>query len=121
MRERAHGRCEYCLKPDFVTRFGHQIDHIISLKLGGDSVISNLAYACLKCNGSKGSNVAAYDESKTLVPLYHPRQHNWSDHFELQGALMVGKTSIGRITINVLDMNHPKQVEIRQELMQANQ
>jgi 5-methylcytosine-specific restriction endonuclease McrA len=70
VRQRANGRCEYCLKPDTVTRFGHQVDHVRSLKQGGNSFVTNLAYACLKCNGSKGSNIAAYDDQTDELILF---------------------------------------------------
>ncbi|MCZ2154332.1 MAG: HNH endonuclease [Bryobacterales bacterium] len=39
----------------------HQVDHIISRKHGGASVPGNLAYACLRCNVWKGSDIGSLD------------------------------------------------------------
>ncbi|WP_256868423.1 hypothetical protein [Candidatus Entotheonella palauensis] len=43
------------------------------------------------------------------VSLYHPRQQNWHDHFAWQdnGLVIAGLTSVGRATINALQMNNP--------------
>ncbi len=56
---RAEGLCEYCLIQDIDTYFGCEIDHIISEKHGGPTTEDNLAYACLFCNKSKGSDVGS--------------------------------------------------------------
>ena len=47
---RAGFRCEYCrlLAEDAFFRF--HIDHIVSVKHGGETVEENLAYACQICN-----------------------------------------------------------------------
>lgn len=44
--ERADHLCEYCLVHETDTFFGCQVDHIISEKHGGQTVLENLAYAC---------------------------------------------------------------------------
>ena len=49
--------CEYCLMPEKERPTGCQIDHIISLKHGGENSESNLAYACLNCNLNKGTDL----------------------------------------------------------------
>lgn len=59
--ERAVGRCEYCLLHQADTPFSHQIDHILPLKHGGETIAKNLALACLDCNRYKGSDLAAID------------------------------------------------------------
>ena len=51
VRERAGDRCEYCLLPQRCTRFALQIDHVVALKHGGADDASNLALACMLCNG----------------------------------------------------------------------
>lgn len=118
VRNRAHQRCEYCRIPDEISSFGHQVDHIISIKQGGTSEPDNLAYACIRCNRYKGSDVAAYDvDSQKLTSFYNPRSQAWDEHFELKNGLMVGKTDVGRVTIRIFQMNHPKQVETRQNLI----
>lgn len=66
---RAENLCEYCLLHDDDTFFGGEVDHIISEKHAGPTEEGNLAYACLACNRSKGSDIAS------LVPRNDaPRQ-----------------------------------------------
>ncbi len=122
VRERAKQRCEYCRKPDSTTAFGHQVDHILSLKQGGTSDLDNLAYACLACNKFKGSDIAAYDEDTgDLIPFYNPRKQNWDEHFILEYAHIIGQTAVGRVTMRIFQLNHPKQLEIRRDLIDSGQ
>jgi HNH endonuclease len=115
VRERADNCCEYCrLKQEQSPLFALQIEHIRPRKHHGDDEIDNLALACIDCNLHKGPNLAGIDaETGTLIELFHPRQHAWDDHFELQGPLLFGKTPIGRVTIDVLNMNSDDQVALR--------
>lgn len=118
--KRAGGRCEYCRRPDSSTPFGHHIDHVMPTKHGGSSDLNNLAYACVKCNTFKSSEVAVYDElTEALAPLFNPRTQHWDEHFQLIEAEIVGKTATGRITVRLLQMNHPNQLKIRRALIAA--
>lgn len=120
VRKRANESCEYCRKPDTVSNYSHHVDHIIPLKHEGLTISDNLAWACFQCNTTKSSDVASYKDG-VLVPLFNPRTQNWNDHFEMNGAIIVGKTAIGRVTIRTLQLNHPDQIETRQRLINANQ
>lgn len=120
VRKRANERCEYCRKPDTVSNYSHHVDHIIPLKHEGLTISDNLAWACFQCNTTKSSDVASYEDG-VLVPLFNPGTQNWNDHFEMNGAIIVGKTAIGRVTIRTLQLNHPDQIETRQRLINANQ
>jgi 5-methylcytosine-specific restriction endonuclease McrA len=120
VRERERRRCEYCRKPEGISVYPHHIEHIIARKHGGTSLLDNLAWACFQCNVTKGSDIASYDsETNELTPLYNPRTDNWNDHFELLNDEVVGKTSIGRVTIRLLQINHPEQVEARRLVIAA--
>jgi hypothetical protein len=120
VRERADRRCEYCRKPDGISVYPHHIEHIISRKHGGLSDLENLAWACFQCNVSKGTDVASYDSvTGELVPLYNPRLDTWDEHFQLVNDEIVGRTPIGRITVWLLQVNHPEQVETRRLLIAA--
>ena len=66
---RAHCRCEYCPIPDTDSYYGFHIDHIISQKHGGLTILLNLAYACPDCNRYKGSDLGTYT---SLDPLFPP-------------------------------------------------
>ena len=37
--------------------------------------------------------------------LFHPRTDIWEEHFAWDGALLIGRISIGRVTVQVLAMN----------------
>jgi hypothetical protein len=77
-----------------------------------------LPWACFTCNKKKGPNLSGIDGvTGKLVPLFHPRRHKWSRHFRWQGALLAGRTPIGRATIAVLGINQPLRVRLRQELI----
>ncbi|MGO4882733.1 MAG: FtsX-like permease family protein [Bryobacteraceae bacterium] len=49
VRERAQDRCEYCHLPANVYRLPFHVDHIIARQHGGETVLQNLALACLHC------------------------------------------------------------------------
>jgi hypothetical protein len=49
--------------------------------------------------------------------LYDPRRDVWADHFEWNGERLVGRTPVGRVTIDVLNINEPERVEHRRLLI----
>jgi len=126
VRERAGHACEYCLLPEqdhtgefFVEAVVFEIEHIIPRQRRGRTVLRNLAFSCLRCNKSKGPNLAGLDpHSGKLTPLFHPRRHKWAYHFRLDGPYIVGHTPIGRVTVYVLNMKHPLRVELRRQLIE---
>jgi hypothetical protein len=116
--ERVQGKCEYCLIHHDVSIYSHEVDHIIALKHGGQTQAGNLAVACLPCNRSKGSDLTTFDPlSNTIVPLFNPRQHTWSEHFTLDAAVIVGLTPIGRATVVLLKLNAPTRLLHRRVLV----
>jgi hypothetical protein len=81
-------------------------------------VFENLAWSCLHCNKHKGPNIASIDPvTGELVPLFHPRLQRWERHFSWRGAVLVGRTRVGRATVRVLAVNDPNRVAFRAELM----
>jgi 5-methylcytosine-specific restriction endonuclease McrA len=118
--DRAGGRCEYCLIPETATFAPHEIDHIISQKHGGQTEPENLALSCTLCNEHKGSDLSSVDpDSGNIVPLFHPRRDRWNDHFKMSGAQFIALTPTGRVTIRLLQLNHPDRVEEREFLIAA--
>lgn len=117
VRERAGNRCEYCgLHQDQSPLAVLHVEHIVPKKHGGGDELDNLALACIDCNLHKGTNVAGYDpETGALTELFHPRRHVWTDHFEWLGPLIVGRSAIGRSTIEVLNLNSDDQLQLRME------
>ena len=118
--ERANGCCEYCLIPDVASFSAHEIDHIIAEKHDGRTESENLALSCTLCNKYKGSDLASIDpETEKIVPLYHPRQNLWHEHFRLSGGEFLPLSPVGRVTIRLLQLNRRDRVEERQLLIQA--
>jgi hypothetical protein len=115
VRTRAADRCEYCRLPAIASQASFEVEHIIPLKHEGSTELGNLAYACMHCNRHKGSNVSGIRlPDGKLVRLFHPRRDAWDDHFRVRDGFLVGRTQVAKITIQVLLMNDPNQVMLRQ-------
>jgi hypothetical protein len=116
--ERAKHCCEYCGIPEDAVLVPHEPDHIIGEQHGGDTSLNNLAYACFRCNRYKGPNIATRDPlTSGLIPLFNPRIEQWSDHFQLDGAVIVPLTPVGRGTVLLLRFNDEPRVLLRAELI----
>lgn len=117
--KRARDRCEYCrLKQSDDPLFTFHTEHIIARQHGGGDEESNLALACYHCNRHKGPNLAALDpETNQMTGLFHPRQENWDDHFRVVGAVITGRTPMGRATVRLLKMNANIRLDLRTELV----
>src|SRR5260370_29885952 len=80
--ERAGFHCEYCLTPAWISPSPYSAEHILPKSKGGGQAAENLALSCQGCNGHKASRTTATDPAtRNVVPLFHPRRQNWSDHF----------------------------------------
>src|SRR5262249_28473480 len=110
VRERAQHRCEYCRLPQAAQPYiTFHIEHILPRKHGGTDDPSTLALACQRCNVCKGTDLSGIDPySGNVERLFNPRTQDWSDHFELRGALILGRTPTGRATVAVLGMNEDR-------------
>lgn len=118
VRRRAHDRCEYCLLPQSLYPGRFPIDHVIAEQHHGPTELSNLALACLRCNLTKGPNIASRDRTTgKLVRLFNPRLDHWADHFRWDGPILIGRTAIGRTTLELLQINQPNAVEVRAALI----
>jgi hypothetical protein len=120
VRRRASDACEYCRMPQaFYPTVAFPIDHIIARQHGGRTRLGNLALSCLHDNSHKGPNIAGLDPlTGKLTKLFNPRRHKWERHFRWDGPYLVGRTSVGRVTVAVLAMNDPDVVEVRESLME---
>lgn len=104
--ERAENRCEYCLLPAEVAFYPHEVDHVIAEKHGGATDISNLAFACWRCNRHKGTDLTSFDpQTQRLNPLFNPRAQVWSENFAYEGERIIGLTPEGRTTVTLLRLN----------------
>jgi hypothetical protein len=114
---RAGHRCEYCRAPEAVFNFPFEVEHVIPTSRGGADDERNLCLACRACNVRKSDRLVHHDDlTQREVPLFHPREQRWADHFALdyESGEIRGATPAGRATVNCLDLNHPLQLTARQ-------
>ena len=120
VRQRAGGQCEYCRLPESSHPGSFEIEHVIPKQHGGASSLSNSAFSCLHYNRHKGPNLAGIERTgavNRLIPLFNPRRHKWNRHFRWDGPRLIGRTPLGRVTVQVLAMNAPLRVALREELI----
>ena len=82
----------------------------------------NLALACEGCNGHKGTKTDANDTmTGEHTPLFHPRRQRWEDHFAWSAdfSLVLGRTPVGRATVQALRLNRPRLQRLRWALRRA--
>ena len=115
--QRANHCCEYCKAPEVVFNFPFEVEHIIPLSRQGSNDEANLALACRSCNLRKSNRICGVPSgSNAEVRFFHPRDDEWGEHFQIStdsGEIM-GKTPIGEVTLESLEMNSPAQVAARQ-------
>lgn len=119
---RAHHRCEYCCISAEDAFFPFHIDHILSIKHGGETIAANLAYACQICNWNKGSDIATFlDNLRNPIRFFNPRIDIWDDHFEIDTTGFISeKTRIGAATLKIFDLNQPDSIIERREMIRLN-
>jgi hypothetical protein len=96
----ADGRsCCYRLMSEAVSGTPLTYDHIAPTSRGGLTAFDEF----------KTNTIRTVDPlTQESVPLFHPRQQHWQDHFawSLDGTKVEGTTAIGRATVVALRMNH---------------
>lgn len=119
VKQRARYCCEYCYSQENYSPDTFSVEHIIPLVKGGTNLSDNLANACQGCNNHKFVSIAAIDPlTGEIVPLYHPRQQDWTVHFAWNEdyTLLLGLTPTGRATIEKLELNRKGVVNLRRLL-----
>lgn len=67
---------------------------------------------------AQGPNIAGRDPvTGEIVPLFHPIKDQWRDHFEWNGPDLIGRTTVGRVTIHVLGINDLIRRDVRAALL----
>jgi len=56
-----------------------------------------------------------------LTPLFHPRRDRWLDHFAFDGPRIAGLSAVGRATVQVLDVNDARRLELRAEILKRSE
>jgi hypothetical protein len=117
--ERARYCCEYCQSQLKFSADSFSVEHIVPRSRGGSDDLSNLALACQRCSNAKFVAVEATDPlSGRIAPLFHPRQHAWSEHFAWSYDFLFihGLTPAGRATVERLQLNRAGVVNLRRVL-----
>jgi hypothetical protein len=115
--ERADRICEYCLIAEADRSSNYQVDHIISIKHGGLTILDNLAYACIYCNLQKGTDLGSINwRTGELVRFFNPRRDFLGEHFRLNENVIQSVTDIGEVTARILEFNSEDRILERQAL-----
>jgi hypothetical protein len=125
VRQRAGERCEYCrFSEEAVPYLVFHVDHIVA-KQHLDEMADDpqsLAWACSECNYHKGPNLVSIDpQTKQQVDLFRPRRDDWNRHFRVDRGMIIGLTPMGRATARLLNMNAPRLVRLRRELIEQGE
>lgn len=127
VRQRANSRCEYCRisEEDFLAATVFEMEHIMPEAefSNGDprlNDLANLAWACPSCNRHKSKKTQAQDPAtNNSMPLFNPRTDHWTEHFlSRSSGHIVGRTPIGRATVQALRFNDQARVKGRLLLYQ---
>jgi hypothetical protein len=109
--------CAYCHSPEFLSNAIFEFDHIVPEASGGVSTFENLCFCCPKCNSYKREALEGLDpKTDKMTRLFHPHTDVWREHFRWEDdkATLIGKTDVGRATIQRLKLNAPERVALRQ-------
>lgn len=122
--ERARGFCEYCRSDSEFSDTPFDVEHIVSISQGGKTESANLALSCHGCNLYKSSKTSGFDVvAERESRLFNPREDVWSEHFGWTEnyAVIVGLTSVGRATIEVLKLNRKGLINRRKALYNSGE
>jgi hypothetical protein len=122
--DRARGCCEYCRSQERYSPQAFSVEHIRPRAAGGETTPDNLALSCQGCNNFKYTRTTGVDPvTRAEVPLFHPRQQPWNDHFgwSADGTLVLGLTPTGRATVEALRLNRDALANLRRVLFAAQE
>lgn len=122
--ERARECCEYCRSQLRFAMQAFSVEHVEPRSREGETEIDNLALSCQGCNNHKYTKTEGRDPiTGERTPLYNPRRQKWSDHFcwSADFTQVIGLTSTGRATVEVLQLNRVGLVNLRSVLYAAGE
>jgi hypothetical protein len=108
--------CAYCRTAENLTVAIFEFEHIVPLKVGGETVAANLCLACPTCNRHKATRQTLTDVvTGQTVLLFHPQNQRWDEHFtwDETATRLIGLTPSGRVTIAALNMNRDQLIRVR--------
>ncbi len=106
----SHGKCSFC-ECNIVEESKYlEVEHFFTKSIYETKVVDwdNLLPACKRCNGCKS------DHDTVLEPIVHPVNDKPNEHLKFNLYFFKSKTSLGKMTIEVLQLNdirirHPRQ------------
>ena len=119
---RANSRCEYCRMPQNSGTTKPEIEHILAIQHGGETVAENLALSCFRCNRYKGTNVGSFDSETdgAFAGFFNPRTQIWTEHFHIgDDGEIIPLTPEARVTARIFKFNDAERIEERRELIEA--
>jgi HNH endonuclease len=117
IRKQFCDRCAYCQTSEALMAITFEFEHITPQSIGGLTRLENLCLACPPCNRHKSNRQSAIDaETGEQIRFFHPQLDRWTDHFQWNDNFtqIIPRTSIGKITIDILRMNRPQLVNARE-------
>lgn len=113
---RAGNRCEYCRLSQKGQEATFHVDHVFPVASGGETILENLALACVSCSLRKGARLSSSDPvTEKAVLLFHPRRDMWRGHFAWRGNRVLGISPKGRASVHLLKMNRLLAIAICKE------
>jgi ElaB/YqjD/DUF883 family membrane-anchored ribosome-binding protein len=111
----SHSKCAYCECLLIEEGKYLEVEHFLAKKLFPMYVLlwENLLPACGRCNRKKSTHDAMHD------PIIHPVYDLPNDHLKLNGCYFKKKTTFGKRTIEVLDLNNDAVLLPRQRVAKA--
>lgn len=109
-------RCSYCRSSETLQGIPLEVEHIIPREKDGKTTLSNLCFACHRCNQFKSNHIEALDDiTGKIVTLFNPRVQIWHYHFKWSqdGSEIIGNTPCGRAAIAALKLNNENVVAAR--------
>lgn len=110
-------RCGYCGVTEAAVGGQLTVDHYQPLAAGGADDLSNLVYACHRCNLYKGNYWPTPERLAAGLLVLHPHLHDLSQHLlenELSGELEP-LTPTGAFHLRLLQLNRPELIAHRLE------
>lgn len=124
VRARFNDCCAYCRTAESLTVAIFEFEPIKPLSAGGETSFENLCFSCPTCNRYKAKRQAAIDPiSEQVVPLFHPHQESWYEHFAWNRDFteIIGLPPTANATIAALKMNRPQLTRVRKMWVTMNE
>ncbi|CAH7402154.1 HNH endonuclease [Vibrio chagasii] len=86
-----------------------EVEHFHHKDLYKDEVVEwcNLLPSCKKCNGTKG------EHDTKVEPIINPCVQDPREHLKIWRYRLKGKTSLGKMTVSVLNLNEPDRLVLK--------